>query len=76
MQLPNIINDIEKDFDKLIMGIAVEDFEKGWGQVRLFKSFSELLLYQEDQKKQKIKFKNLFSIRDLIFPYYLHLSPI
>jgi len=50
MELPIVIKNIETDFDKLILGIAIEDFEKGWGQMRLFRSFSEMVLYQEEQK--------------------------
>ncbi len=51
MEKPSIIDDLETDFDKLILGVAAEEF-KGWGKIRLFRSFSEMLRYQEDQKEK------------------------
>lgn len=57
MERPTIIDNIETDFDKLILGVAAEEF-KGWGKIRLFRSFSEMLLYQEKQKAKKNAEKN------------------
>ena len=55
IQLPKVIFDSNSDFDRMIVGISTETFERGWGEIKLFRSFSELLEYQEERMKKTQK---------------------
>lgn len=52
MNLPIIIEDQKKDFNKLTMGIAAESFTS-WGKIKLFKSFSEMVKFTEREIQEK-----------------------
>ena len=55
IELPKVIFDPSSDFDRLIVGLSTERFERGWGEIKLFRSLSELFKYREsmDNKVQQ-----------------------
>lgn len=55
IQLPKVIDNPNTDFDHLIVGISTETFERGWGEIKLFRSFSELIEYKEERMKKNQK---------------------
>ena len=53
MGLPVIIENEDADFSSNIMGIAMEDILGGsWGKIKLYKSFSEMVLDFNRKKNQ------------------------
>ena len=55
IKLPKLIDNPDIDFDRLIVGISTETFERGWGEMKLLRSFSELIDYQEKRIKNAKK---------------------